>query len=216
MTTVATYSISGDWVNRPLPPNLVIESGVYLESAYSFLGFASEATPGLILREGSGIYDHATFVAGPQGQIEVGPYSCINASYLICNDRITIGAHCLLGWGAVVSDSWPDLGIGRTVRRATLRAVAAHEHRCLPPAAPPRSVVVEDNVWIGFEAVILPGVRLGRGCVVGSRSVIAENVPPYAVVVGNPPRIIRWLEPNDTAELRELMLKTLSKATGCV
>lgn len=203
--------ISGDWIDRPLPANLVIEPSVYLESAFNFLAFYSQRDPGLILREGTGVYDFATFVTGPQGQIEVGPYTCINAAYLICNDRITIGAHCLLGWGAIISDSWLDRNSGKAVRRAALRAAAAHESRYLPPPTTPRPVIIEDNVWVGFEAVILSGVRLGTGCIIGCRSVIAEDVPPYAVVVGNPPRIVRWLEPDDTADVRDQVIKSLSK-----
>jgi acetyltransferase-like isoleucine patch superfamily enzyme len=80
----------------------------------------------------------------------------------------------------------------------------------LAPSAPPRPVAIEDNVWIGFEAVILPGVRLGRGCIIGCRSVISEDVPPYAVAVGNPYRIVHWLEPNDTPKLRESVLSSLT------
>jgi acetyltransferase-like isoleucine patch superfamily enzyme len=64
-------------------------------------------------------------------------------------------------------------------------------------------VVIEDNVWVGFDTVILPGVRLGRGCVIGCKTVIAADVPPYAVVAGSPPRVIRMLAPDDTEEARQ-------------
>jgi acetyltransferase-like isoleucine patch superfamily enzyme len=56
-------------------------------------------------------------------------------------------------------------------------------------------VIIEDNAWVGFGAVILPGVTLGTGCVVGCKTIVAEDVPPYAIVAGDPPRIIRYLEP---------------------
>ncbi len=52
-------------------------------------------------------------------------------------------------------------------------------------------------MWVGFEVVILPGVHIGRGAVIGSKAIVNENVPPYAVVVGNPAKIIRFLEPTD-------------------
>jgi len=59
---------------------------------------------------------------------------------------------------------------------------------------PGRPVRIERNVWIGFDSCVLPGVTIGQGSVVGARSVVAEDVPPYAVVAGNPARVIRLLE----------------------
>jgi acetyltransferase-like isoleucine patch superfamily enzyme len=50
-------------------------------------------------------------------------------------------------------------------------------------------IEIEDYVWIGTGAMILPGVRLGRGCVVGARAVVAKSVAPGKIVVGNPARV---------------------------
>jgi virginiamycin A acetyltransferase len=51
--------------------------------------------------------------------------------------------------------------------------------------------VVGNDVWIGREAMILPGVTIGDGAVIGARSVVARDVPPYAVAAGNPARVKR-------------------------
>jgi acetyltransferase-like isoleucine patch superfamily enzyme len=59
--------------------------------------------------------------------------------------------------------------------------------------------------------VILAGVRLGHGCVVGCKSVVAENVPPYAVVAGDPARILRHLHPDDTADARAHALRSYTQ-----
>ena len=53
------------------------------------------------------------------------------------------------------------------------------------------SPIVEDDVSIGVSAVILPGVRLGRGCIVGAGAVVTRDVPPHVTVVGNPARPLR-------------------------
>jgi acetyltransferase-like isoleucine patch superfamily enzyme len=147
-------------------------------------------------------------VVGPDGQVTVGPYTCLNGTYLYCNGRVTIGAHCLLAWGVVVTDTWlsEEGGASLAARRASLRAVARDPVRQFPAAAPPRPITLEDNVWVGFDAVVLPGVTLGRGCVVGCKTVVQEDVPPYAVLVGDPPRIVRFLEPDDdeTARVRAM------------
>ena len=60
-------------------------------------------------------------------------------------------------------------------------------------------VVIEDDVWVGSHAVILPGVRIGRGSVVGAGSIVTRDVPPMVVVAGSPARIIRAITDDDRA-----------------
>lgn len=67
------------------------------------------------------------------------------------------------GWEAAAPESWPYKGDTR----------------------------VGNDVWIGCGATILPGVTIGDGAVIGSLSVVASDVPPYAIVGGNPARVIR-------------------------
>jgi acetyltransferase-like isoleucine patch superfamily enzyme len=52
--------------------------------------------------------------------------------------------------------------------------------------------VIEHDVWIGVGAIIKRGVRLGIGCVVGANSFVNKDVPPYAIVVGSPARIVKF------------------------
>ncbi|MGZ3774654.1 MAG: CatB-related O-acetyltransferase [Bdellovibrio sp.] len=52
--------------------------------------------------------------------------------------------------------------------------------------------VIEDDVWIGTKATIRRGVRVGRGAVIGSHAVVLEDVPPYAIVVGTPAKILKY------------------------
>lgn len=56
----------------------------------------------------------------------------------------------------------------------------------------PKTVVIEDDVWIGARVIILPGVRIGTGSVIGAGSVVTHDVGPYSVVAGNPARLIRY------------------------
>jgi virginiamycin A acetyltransferase len=59
-------------------------------------------------------------------------------------------------------------------------------------SAPGRGdTVVGHDVWLGYSALVLPGVRIGHGAVVAAASVVARDVPPYAVVAGNPARVVR-------------------------
>lgn len=55
-----------------------------------------------------------------------------------------------------------------------------------------KETIVEDDVSIGAGAVILPGVRIGRGALIGAGAVVTKDVPPNAIVVGNPARVIKY------------------------
>lgn len=62
---------------------------------------------------------------------------------------------------------------------------------------PVKDTIVGHNVWIGHDAAIMPGVQIGAGAIIGAASVVARNVPPYAVVGGNPATVIRMRYPED-------------------
>lgn len=57
--------------------------------------------------------------------------------------------------------------------------------------APEKPVVIEDDVWIGAKVIILPGVHIGTGAVIGAGAVVTKDVPDYAIVGGNPARILK-------------------------
>jgi acetyltransferase-like isoleucine patch superfamily enzyme len=50
--------------------------------------------------------------------------------------------------------------------------------------------VIEDDVWLGANTVVLPGVTIGRGAVIGANSVVSSNVPPMVVARGNPAEVV--------------------------
>ncbi|WP_332699899.1 type B chloramphenicol O-acetyltransferase [Bosea sp. (in: a-proteobacteria)] len=56
---------------------------------------------------------------------------------------------------------------------------------------PAGDTVIGNDVWIGSEAIIMPGITIGHGAVIGTRAVVTRDVEPYAIVVGNPARPIR-------------------------
>ena len=64
--------------------------------------------------------------------------------------------------------------------------------------------VIGNDVWIGQNAVILPGVRIGDGSIIGANSVVGNDVEPYTIVAGNPARILRK---RFDEELIDLLLK---------
>lgn len=55
-----------------------------------------------------------------------------------------------------------------------------------------RDIIVEEDVWIGINVTLLAGAHIGRGAIIGAGAVVRGEVPPYAVVIGNPARIIKF------------------------
>jgi acetyltransferase-like isoleucine patch superfamily enzyme len=97
---------------------------------------------------------------------------------LVCEQQITIGKRVTVGCNTIIADT--DFHpLDAQARQADFLAGAT---------AP---IVIEDDVFIGMNALILKGVRLGAGCVVGAGSVVTRDVPAGAVVAGNPARVIR-------------------------
>jgi virginiamycin A acetyltransferase len=65
--------------------------------------------------------------------------------------------------------------------------------------------VIGNDVWIGYDALVLPGVTIGDGAIISARSVVTKEVPPYAIVGGNPARLIRQRFPEPVVQaLREI------------
>jgi maltose O-acetyltransferase len=105
--------------------------------------------------------------------------------------RLRIGSGCIIGPDATFALDAP-ITLGRNVSispRVTLYT-ATHSlggsARRMEPGVLARPIAIEDGVWVGMGAMILAGVRLGRGCVVAAGSVVTKDVPENALVAGNP------------------------------
>jgi acetyltransferase-like isoleucine patch superfamily enzyme len=117
------------------------------------------------------------FVSHKGSRISIGDHTFINyGSSITAYKQVSIGRHCLLGHHLLIIDR-NELGIEQ-------REVA-------PPAAP---VIIEDHVWIGSHAIILPGVCIGRHAAIGAGSVVTRNIPANCLAVGNPARVVRQFD----------------------
>lgn len=65
-----------------------------------------------------------------------------------------------------------------------------------------KPVTIEENVWIGSRVIIIPGVTIGEGAVIGAGAIVTKDVPPCAVVAGNPARIIRFRDMDQYYKLK--------------
>lgn len=142
----------------------------------------SRIEPGCIIRDGAEIGEHIIGMMGAVVNIGavVGDGTMLDMNCVV-GARAMVGANCHIGAGAVLA------GVLE------------------PPSATP--VVIEDDVLIGANAVILEGIRVGEGSVVAAGAVVTEDVPPHAVVAGQPARVIKRVDEktkDKTGLLKEL------------
>lgn len=113
----------------------------------------------------------------PGAVIHIGRHARLNGCTIVAAKRVDVGADSVLG-SCEVRDHLPY-------------SESPVDRRRPGPAQP---VVIEENVWIGGQVSVLPGVRIGRDSVVGIHAVLFDDVPPGVIVGGNPARVLRRLD----------------------
>jgi galactoside O-acetyltransferase len=126
------------------------------------------------------------------GEIRIGNRSFIGRSHLVCYRSLTIGDDVIMSWGVTIVDH-DSHGISWEERCDDVVDWAKGQKSWKHVAHAP--VVVQDKVWIGFNVSVLKGVTIGEGAVIGACSVVTHDIPPYALAVGNPARVVRSLAP---------------------
>jgi virginiamycin A acetyltransferase len=137
-------------------------------------------------------------------QIVVGDYSyyddsrgpehfearCVRYLFDFVGDRLVIGRFCAIAQGAqfIMNGANHPLSGFTTFPWSSFEGWKENA----PVEWPNRGdTIVGNDVWIGREAVVMPGVRIGDGAIIGSHAVVAKDVPSYGVAVGNPARIAK-------------------------
>ena len=133
----------------------------------------------------------------PYRQFRLGDYSVIESFACINNavGDVIIGDHTRVGLhntiiGPVTIGSHVNLAQGITVT-ALNHNFSDSEKRIDEQGVSTTSVVIEDDVWIGANAVVLPGVRIGTHSVVAAGAVVTKDVPPHSIVAGVPAKVIK-------------------------
>ena len=182
-----------DWHPVTIPDNVILSDDAYIETSLSFDLYRSQAAEGLSVGRGTAVYKDTMFDTGVHAQVRLGEYVLVHGARIICDRLLEIGNYTLISWRVVLMDTY-RLPLDPIKRRYILEQTSQLKSRRLEADVPAKSLRIGDNVWIGFDACVLPGVTIGEGSVVGARSVVTEDVPPYTIVAGNPARVIRCLE----------------------
>ena len=101
--------------------------------------------------------------------------------------KVGAGLALTHGWGLVVS---PDARIGSNVTLFHGVTIGQRDHISPEGTRLTEYPVLEDEVWVGPHAIVVGGVTIGRGSRIGGGAFVAESVPPYSVVVGNPAEVV--------------------------
>lgn len=119
------------------------------------------------------------------------PFRCTGPEGIEIGNNVNIANNCLLGGEG-------GLKIGNFVMIGPNSCLVSVNHGfdeenipMLRQSIKPAAIEIEDDVWLGANVVILPGVKIGQGAIVGAGSVVSRNVLPYTIVAGSPAKIIR-------------------------
>jgi acetyltransferase-like isoleucine patch superfamily enzyme len=148
-----------------------------------------DSTNRLIIGKNSIVYGRIIFEKS-DAKIEIGD-RCIVNSTLICAKNIKIGNDVLIAWGGTFLDHNSHSIFFEERRNDVLNDLKGiTDWKNIKMA----DIIIEDKVWIGFNVIILKGVKIGEGAVIGAGSVVTKDVPPYHIVAGNPAKIIKKIK----------------------
>jgi acetyltransferase-like isoleucine patch superfamily enzyme len=180
--------LAHDWFPRALPGNVSLGDRSWCYSAFCCLHHRSRRPRAVRVGHDTGIYHGTFFDLGPDGEVEIGNFCTLVAPIIATNARVVIGDHVVVAHEVVLADSFA--------------ATPDHHGEEAPGEVPSRGTVIQigDNCWIGARAMLLSGAHVGSGAIIGAAAVVDSEVPPFAVVGGNPARIVGWAKGSSVQE----------------
>ena len=180
--------VAGNWSNGTPPANVKLGRGTLLTGELAFKRFHSIEPDALIIGNGCTM-DDVHFDLGKNGRLSVGDHCYFTYTVLLCELEIRIGNYVVIGWNTTIADT--DFHpIAPAERIADAFACSPLGKGRPRPAVLKRAVIIEDDVWIGPNATILKGVRIGAGSWIEAGSVVTRDVAPRARVIGNPAQMV--------------------------
>jgi maltose O-acetyltransferase len=148
------------------------------------LGRKSELLNELLGEVGEGVWIEAPFFCDYGENIRLGKNTFLNFNCLLLDDNlITIGKNGLIGTNVQIYTAYHPLA-------AQGRIIADPEERYLTQTKP---VLIGDNVWIGGNTLIMPGVTIGNNVTIGAGSLVTKDIPDNCLALGSPCKVVREL-----------------------
>jgi acetyltransferase-like isoleucine patch superfamily enzyme len=169
-----------DWFPKPLPQNVSIGERSWCYSSFSCLHYHSCRPVAVRIGHDTGIYHGTFFNLGPEGEIQIGNYCTLVGAIISTNAQIELRDYTFIAHEVVLADSFA----AAPFKCSGSQRAESH--------ASSKVISVGENCWIGARAVLLAGAHLGEGVIVGAAAIVDFAVPAFAVVAGNPARIVGW------------------------
>src|SRR6267154_388696 len=174
----------GRWTQGVHPDNVRLGLNTVVTDDLAFKRFHSKAVDALVIG-GNCTMDGVHFDLGVAGRMVIGDYCYFTNAVLLCELEVRIGNYVVIGWNTTISDTdFHPLAPAERIADA-IACSPLGQGRPRPPVLK-RPVIIEDDVWIGPNATILKGVRLGAGSWIEPGALITRDVPPRSRVIGNP------------------------------
>ncbi len=124
-----------------------------------------------------------------RGSINIGAFVFMNFVKMRIDHHLKIGSHCLFGPNVILWDT-DNHPLSASKRWIQAEEIPGKFPLSKSYEAGGGDIIIEENVWIGMEALILGGVTIGKGAIVAARSVVTKNVAPFTIVAGVPAKKI--------------------------
>ena len=176
------------WTHGPIPPNVRAGPNTVITADYAFKRFLSREPDALVIGSNCTL-DGVHFAIGEKGRVQIGDYCYFTNAILLCELELRIGRYVVIGWNTTLADTdfHPLAPAERIADAVACSPLGKGRPR---PDILKRAVIIEDDVWIGPNATILKGVRLGAGSWIEAGALVTRDVPPGARVLGNPAQIV--------------------------
>ena len=170
------------------PANVRLGPNTLITGDLSFKRFRSNEPDALVVGANCTM-DGVHFALGEQGRVQIGDYCYFTNAVLLCELEMRIGNYVVIGWNATIADT--DFHPLEPAERIADAIACSPLGQGRPrPEIPKRPVTIEDDVWIGPNATILKGVRIGTGAFIEAGSLVTRDVPAHARIMGNPAQVI--------------------------
>ena len=176
--------LENDWCDFPIPLNIKVGENTFIDSSFCFKKCFSELSVGLKI--GAHVTLQSTALATEKNAlIEIGDYCFIGSATIAASKQIIIGNYVYIAGGVTIVDT--DFHpIDPAERLRDTIAISTVGDKTRRPHFESAVVIIEDDVWIGFNATILKGVTIGKGSIIQPGAVVIKNVPAGSMVSGNP------------------------------
>ena len=183
-----TPSDPGRWTDGALPANVRVGVNTLLTGDYAFKRFRSRRPEALVVGAHCTM-DGVHFAVGEEGSIHIGDYCYFTNAVLLCELELRVGSYVVVGWNATIADTdfHPIAPAERIADAVACSPLGKGRRR---PEIVRRPVVIEDDVWVGPNATILKGVRVGAGAFIEAGALVTRDVPARARVIGNPAAVV--------------------------